>query len=43
MLIPCVALGIFSGRCLLHRINQPLFEKILLLLTALTALHFIFA
>lgn len=41
MLIPLVALGIVVGRFLLHRINQRLFEKILLLLTALTALQMI--
>ena len=42
-LIPCVALGIFGGRWLLQHINQRLFEKILLLLTTLTALHLLFA
>ena len=43
VLIPCVALGIFGGRWLLQHINQRLFEKILLLLTTLTALHLLFA
>ena len=41
-LIPGVALGILGGKFLLHRINQSRFEKIMLLLTALTALHLIF-
>jgi uncharacterized protein len=43
LLIPFVALGLWSGKALLHRLNQRLFEKILLGLTALTALHLIFA
>jgi len=42
-LVPLVIVGIFGGRFLLHRMNQHLFEKILLALTALTALHLIFA
>lgn len=42
MLAPLVALGIFSGRYFLHGINQRLFERILLTLTGLTALHLIF-
>jgi len=41
-LIPFVFVGIFGGRFLLHRLNQQLFEKVLLVLTALTALHLIF-
>ena len=43
VLIPLVALGIFGGRFLIHRMNQRLFEKVLLLLTIFTALHLIFA
>ena len=41
-LVPFVFLGILGGRFLLHRMNQHLFEKVLLALTALTALHLIF-
>jgi len=42
-LIPFVALGLFGGKFLIHRIKQSLFEQILLVLTVLTALHLIFA
>ena len=41
-LVPFVALGIAGGRFLLHRIDQLLFEKLLILLTLLTALHLVF-
>lgn len=40
-LVPFVALGIFGGRFLLHRINQRLFEGLLLALTILSALQMI--
>ena len=42
-LVPLVALGIAGGRYFVHRVDQRLFEQILLILTALTALHLIFA
>jgi len=42
-LVPLVALGLFGGRQLLHRIDQRVFEKFLLVLTTLSALHLIFA
>jgi len=41
-LIPLVALGIASGRFFLHRLDQKLFEQLLLGLIGLTALHLIF-
>ncbi len=41
-LIPFVGLGIVAGRLLLHRIDQGIFERLLLFLTVLTALHLIF-
>ena len=41
MLVPFVAVGIFGGRYLIHRIDQKLFDRLLLALTALTALHLI--
>ncbi len=40
-LIPAVAAGLFTGRYFLHRIDQTFFERLLLALTALTALHLI--
>ena len=40
-LAPFVALGIVAGRFLLHRLDQKRFEMLLLVLTALTALHLI--
>lgn len=42
MLVPLVVLGLVGGRFLLHRLNQASFEKILLILTALSALRLIF-
>ena len=41
MLAPLVALGIFGGRFLLHRINQTLFEQILIGMTIFSALFLI--
>ena len=41
-LAPFVGLGIVGGRFLLHRIPQKTFERLLLVLTVLTALHLIF-
>ena len=40
-LTPFVALGILTGRFFMHRINQKAFEYLLLILSALTALHLI--
>jgi len=42
MLIPAIAGGIFTGQFLLQKIDQRPFEQLLLLLTALTALHLVF-
>lgn len=42
-LLPFVALGLFGGKWLIHRIDQRLFEQVLLGLTTLTALNLIFA
>lgn len=39
---PLVGLGIIGGRYLLHRMNQEIFERVLLALTILSALHLIF-
>ena len=43
VLTPLVAAGIYGGRFLVHRMDQRLFERVLLILTALTAFHLIFA
>jgi len=43
VLTPFVALGILSGRSLVHRIDQRTFETLLLVLSTLTALHLIFS
>ena len=41
VLAPLVALGIVGGRYLLHRINQALFEQILIGMTIFSALFLI--
>lgn len=41
LLVPAVALGIAGGRFLIHRIDQTVFERLLLALTALAAVHLI--
>lgn len=43
VLVPLVALGLWSGKRLLHRIDQRLFERFLLGLSILSALYLIFA
>ncbi|MDD5349873.1 MAG: sulfite exporter TauE/SafE family protein [Chthoniobacteraceae bacterium] len=43
MLVPLVALGLWGGRHLLRRIDQRVFERFLLVLTVLSALHLICA
>ncbi len=42
-LVPFVATGVVIGRFLIHRIDQKLFERLLLGLTGLAALHLIFS
>jgi len=42
VLVPMVAIGIVSGKWVLHRINQRLFEQLLLWFAALSALYLIF-
>ncbi|XHR28768.1 MAG: sulfite exporter TauE/SafE family protein [Chthoniobacteraceae bacterium] len=41
-LLPLVLVGFFGGRQLLHRMRQEVFEKVLLVLTGVSALHLIF-
>lgn len=41
-LIPIIAIGLYGGKAILHRVEQERFEKIVLLLTAISALPLIF-